>query len=262
MEVADIGNACLNAPTNEKIVITCGLEFGAQFEGRLAKTAMAQHGLKGSGQAWRSHLAKVLLDDENLEFHMCKADNDVWYRPATKPDGTKCYEHILVHTDDILCLSMNPKSILDYLDQRFLLKPEPRGQPKTYLGADIAPYSHSHEPDVYHWSMGSHTCVKEAVRNVETHLEGLGLALKKKVSTVLPHEYKPELDVSKECNEEEVSQHHQILVANKFCSDYPRYPTQFESAPNERCYNCYLPLLWPIWPHLQVLSPKGYDCQE
>jgi len=110
--------------------------------------------------------------------------------------------------------------------------------------------------------MGSHTYVKEAARNVETHLEGLGLALQKKVSTVLPHEYKPELDVSKECNEEEVSQHHQILVANKFCSDHPRYPTQFESAPNERCYNCYLPLLWPIWPHLQVLSPEGYDCQE
>jgi len=39
---------------------------------------------------------------------MCKADNDVWYRPAIKPDGTKYYEHILVYTDDILCLSMNP----------------------------------------------------------------------------------------------------------------------------------------------------------
>jgi hypothetical protein len=59
--------------------------------------------------------------------------------------------------------------------------------------------------------MGSHTYVKEAVRNVETHLDGLGLALKNKVSTVLPHEYKPELDVSKECNEEEVSQYHQRI---------------------------------------------------
>jgi len=211
IEVADIGNAYLNASTNEKIVITCGLEFGAQFEGRLAKIARAQYGLKGSGQAWRSHLAKVLLDDENLGFHMCKADNDVWYRPATKTDGTKCYEYILVYTDDILCLSMNPKSILDYLDQRFLLKPESRGQPKTYLGADIAPFAHPYEPYVYYWSMGSHTYVKEAVRNMETHLEGLGLALKKKVSTVLPHEYKPELDVSKECNEEEVSQCHQRI---------------------------------------------------
>jgi len=53
--------------------------------------------------------------------------------------------------------------------------------------------------------MGSHTHVKEEVRNVETHLDGLGL--KKKVSTVLPHEYKLEMDGSKECNEEEVSQY-------------------------------------------------------
>jgi len=187
------------------------LEFGAQFEGRLAMIVRAQHGLKGSGQAWRSHLAKVLLDDENLGFHMCKTDNDVWYRPATKSDGTKHCEHILVCTDDILCLSMNPKSILDYLDQRFLLKPESRGQPKTYLGADISPYSHQHEPDVYRWSMGSHTYVKEVVRKVETHLDGLGLPLKKKMSTVLPHEYKPELDVSKEYEEEEVSQCHQRI---------------------------------------------------
>jgi len=42
---ADIGNAYLNAPTNEKIVITCGLEFGAQFERRLAKIIRAQYGL-------------------------------------------------------------------------------------------------------------------------------------------------------------------------------------------------------------------------
>jgi len=61
--------------------------------------------------------------------------------------------------------------------------------------------------------MGSHTYVKEAVRNVETHLVELGLALKKKVSTVLPHDYKPELDVAKECNEEEVSQYHQRIGA-------------------------------------------------
>jgi len=41
IKVADIGNIYLNAPTNEKIVITCGLEFGAQFEGRLAKIVRA-----------------------------------------------------------------------------------------------------------------------------------------------------------------------------------------------------------------------------
>jgi len=107
-----------------------------------------------------------------------------------KPDGTKHCECILVNADDIMCLSMNPKSISDHLDQSFLLKhvkPESRGQPQTHLRADIDPCPHQHEPDVCCWSVGSHTCVKEAMRNVETHLDELGLALKKKVSTVVPN---------------------------------------------------------------------------
>jgi len=108
-------------------------------------------------------------------------------------------------------LSINPKSILEYLDQRFILKPESRGPQTTCLGVDISPHSFSTKPDVYHWSMGWPTRVKKAVRNVETYLEDIGLGLTKKVSTVLPHDYKPELDVSKECNEEEVSQCHQRI---------------------------------------------------
>jgi len=59
--------------------------------------------------------------------------------------------------------------------------------------------------------MGSHTYVKEAVRNVETYIGELGLELKKKVTTALPDDYKPELDVSKEHNEEEVSQCHRRI---------------------------------------------------
>jgi len=57
IEAADIGNVYLNAPTNETIVIPCWLEFEAKNEGRLAKIAVVECGLKGSGQAWRSDLA-------------------------------------------------------------------------------------------------------------------------------------------------------------------------------------------------------------
>ena len=211
IEAADIGNAYLNAPTNEKIVITCGEEFGAQYKGRLARIVRAQYGLKGSGAAWRSHLAKVLYEDERLGFKMCKADNDVWYRPAIKPDGTKYYEYILVYTDDILCLSVDPQSVLDMLDQRFLLKPESRGHPKVYLGADIGKWTFEETPDQQYWSMGSQTYVKESIRNVENYLERKGKGLKQKVNTVLPNGYVPELDVSTVCDEEEVGEYHQRI---------------------------------------------------
>ena len=59
--------------------------------------------------------------------------------------------------------------------------------------------------------MGSQTYVRESIRNVETHLERKGLALKQKVTTVLPNNYAPELDVSTVCDDEEVSQYHQRI---------------------------------------------------
>jgi len=69
---------------------------------------------------------------------------------------------------------MDPKSILDYLDQCFLLKPESRGPQRTYIGANIGRHSFNDEPEVYCWSMGSQTYVKGAVRNVEAYIRELG----------------------------------------------------------------------------------------
>jgi len=54
---------------------------------------------------------------------MCRADNNVWFKPAKKANGTCYYNYVLVYTEDILCVAENPKEILDKLDQHFLLKP-------------------------------------------------------------------------------------------------------------------------------------------
>ena len=42
------------------------------------------------------------------------------------------------------------------------------------------------------------------------------------MSTIPPHDYKPELDVSKECNEEEVSQCHQRIGVLRWAVDLGR----------------------------------------
>jgi hypothetical protein len=128
---ADIGNAYLNAPVREKIFIVCGMEFRGDMVGRKAIIVRALYGLKSSGAAWRACLAEVLHDQ--LGFKSCRADNDVWYRPAQRADGTRYYEHVLVYTDDILCLSCDPSAILCHLDQHFLLKPGSVGPPMQYL---------------------------------------------------------------------------------------------------------------------------------
>jgi hypothetical protein len=128
---ADLGNAFINSPCAERIYIVCGPEWGDDMKGRLAKVIRALYGLKSSGAAWRAHLAEILHD--NLGFKPCRADNDVWLRQALKPNGEKYYEYVLVYTDDILAVSLQPGKILCYLDQHFLVKPGSLGTPTQYL---------------------------------------------------------------------------------------------------------------------------------
>ena len=206
IEAADIGNAYLNAPPREKIYIKCGPEFGPELEGRYAIIVRALYGLKSSGASWRAFLARVL--EEDLHFTMCRADNDVWFKPAKKADGTRYYIYVLVYTDDILCVAEHPKAILDKLDQHFLLKPESRGRPKIYLGAEIGTHTFEGESGKTYWTMGSQTYVRESIRNVEAHLAKKHRELKSKVSSPLPINYAPELDASPLCDDEDVAEYH------------------------------------------------------
>ena len=80
IQSAEIGNAYLNASTNEKVYTTAGPEFGAD-EGKTDIIVRALYGLKSSGAAWRSHFAHTLRD---LHFTSTYADPDVCFRPATK----------------------------------------------------------------------------------------------------------------------------------------------------------------------------------
>ena len=138
---------------------------------------------------------------------MCKADNDVWIRPAQKIDGTPYYELVLVYTDDILCVSTKPDTILLHLDQHFLLKEGSIGKPERYLGAVIGQHQFEGD-DKPCWSMSSSAYVKEAIRNVELWLAKRDRKLKKKASSVLPPNWRPELDISPHCNEEDIQFYH------------------------------------------------------
>ena len=82
---ADIAGAYLNAPCLEKVYTRCGLEFGPENKGQIAIIMKVLYGLKSSAFAWREHLASTLRDD--LHYQQCRADNDVWIHPTTKPNG-------------------------------------------------------------------------------------------------------------------------------------------------------------------------------
>jgi hypothetical protein len=71
---ADIGNAYLNASTQERVHTICGLEFGANNVGRIAVITCALYGLKSSGIAWCNLFAGTLYD---LGFKSTLVDADV-----------------------------------------------------------------------------------------------------------------------------------------------------------------------------------------
>ena len=210
VETADIQGAYLNAPCAEKYYIICGAEFGPQFEGHRAVIIRALYGLKSAGASWRKMCADVLIKE--LGFTQCKADNDVYLKPATKEDGSEYYEYVLVYTDDLLVISMDPRRILLFMDQHFLLKPDSIGKPTKYLGADIGTHIFPGDDGTEYWYMGSEQYVKEAVRNVETWLDLRGRSLKSKAASVLPLNYTPELDCTPLLTKDDIASYYPQLI--------------------------------------------------
>jgi hypothetical protein len=77
---------------------------------------------------------------QDLKYHRCKADQDVWMRAAAKPDGFECYEYVLIFVDDILHLSHNPDDTMKTLAKLYELKEDSVGVPEQYLGANVGKY--------------------------------------------------------------------------------------------------------------------------
>ena len=234
---ADIGNAYLNARTKEKLYIVCGEEFGDPYVGRIAVIVRALYGLKSSGAAWRSALAEVLRDD--FGFTACRADNDVWFRAARKPNGERYYEYVLVYTDDMLAISMNPRDILDKMDQHFLLKGGSIAPPTQYLGSSIGKYKFNNGEEC--WFMGSDQYVSEAIRNVTAWLSNRNLMLKSKVASTLPSGYIPEMDSTPYLNDEDANYYQQQIGVLRWAVELGRIDicaevsimSAFNAAPRE-----------------------------
>ena len=91
---ADVGNAYLEAYTDEKLCIIAGPEF-KELQGHLLIMIKALYRTRSGGARWHDRLFDIL---QELKFKPSKADPDVWMRP--EPGGT-CYEYIAVYVDDL-----------------------------------------------------------------------------------------------------------------------------------------------------------------
>jgi len=145
-----------------------------------------------------------------LGYKPCLADPDVWIRPAKQPDGTDCYEYILLYVDDALAIGVDAEKMLkEEVGRFFELKQDSIGPPKIYLGARMREVVL--ENGVKAWGISSSQYVQAAVKNVEKYLEILGKKLPAKAETPMQTSYRPELDVTEELGAQEGSYYQSLI---------------------------------------------------
>ena len=122
------------------------------------------YGLKGSGVAFRAHLAEMLHD---IGFITICADPDVWHQPAVKPDAFEYYEYILCYVDDLLAMSHDAEKVLKGVQATLMFKDDKIDKPDVYLRAQLDKMSVG---GFEGWTMLSEKYVKVAIENIEQTL--------------------------------------------------------------------------------------------
>ena len=208
ISACDIGNAYLNAETQEKVYFIAGSEWRDK-EGRIVVIVRALYGLKSSALQWQRHLADNLRYD--LGYVPSLADDNVWMKRCHKESGEPYYSYILCFVDDLLCIHADPDPVLATLKGFYKMKHDPCF-PKMYLGSDISSFDHEKGTC---YAMGSDSYVKEAVRVVKQRMNEDGLKFRTyKRSPQSPFtclSYRAELDVSEECNFEQASYYQNLI---------------------------------------------------
>ena len=124
---ADVGNAYLEAYTDQKLCIIVGPEF-KELQGHLLIMIKTLHGTRSGGARWHDRLFDIF---QELKFKPSKADPDVWMRP--EPGGT-CYEYMAVYVDDLAIAAKDPQAFCNELKKRYNLKLKGVGHFEYHLG--------------------------------------------------------------------------------------------------------------------------------
>ena len=109
---ADIGNAYLEAFTDEKLYIVAGPAF-QELEGYILIFLKALYGLKSSGKRWAEVIHGILRD---MKFLPSKADPCIWLKKAP---NLKSYEYIAVYVDDLCIAAESPSAIIQIFKSKY-----------------------------------------------------------------------------------------------------------------------------------------------
>ena len=124
---ADVGNAYLEAYTDQNLCIIVGPEF-KELQVHLLIMIKTLHGTCSGGARWHDRLSDIL---QELKFKPSKADPDVWMRP--EPGGT-CYGYIAVYVDDLAIAAKDPQAFCNELKKGYNLKLKGVGSLEYHLG--------------------------------------------------------------------------------------------------------------------------------
>ena len=205
VQAADIENAYLTAPCRERMWTRLGNEFGKDKENKVFIVVRALYGLKSSGAAFRAFLAERL---DEMSFKSTNIDPDVWMRAATKHDGEKYYEYILVYVDDILAISEKATDVMKEIQEKFKFKKNNISPPEIYLGGRLErkPLNGRNV-----WTLTSKDYVKAIINNIEIRLKQTGDKLSSKAITPMIQDYKPELDTSDELDKHGITMYQELI---------------------------------------------------
>jgi hypothetical protein len=124
--------------------------------------------------------AQALLD---LGFVSCISDPYVWRRAATKQNGFKYYEYILVYVDDCIIVSEYPQNILDKFESEYNYRLKDIGEPSRFLGAKIGCVMLGVK---YTWYISAQTYLEKALATIEESYGKLGTLFRTLTETPAP----------------------------------------------------------------------------
>ena len=219
---ADVQNAFLTAPNREKCWIKAGPEFGHE-EGKIFLVVRALYGLKSASFSFRSFAAEKL---DQMGFTSSTADSDVWMRPAVTADGEEYYEYVLMYVDDILSVSIDPRSILEEFQRDFKFKNDQIDPPTNYLGARLEKKSIN---GFDCWTVSSVDYVNAAIKTIEEKLTS-NQRLPSKVVTPMTANYTPEMDGTDELNEDDTTYFQELIGILRWATELGRVDVLLETA--------------------------------
>jgi hypothetical protein len=164
------------------------------------------YGLKSAGAALRNHLASCLA---HLGYQSLRGDPDVWFLPAVKVTKEAFYEYLLIYTDDILAIGLDPKNVLTRLNRYVTLKPDSIHSPDDYLGTKIKEMVLPNAKKA--WGQSSSHYIQSAVANLKNWMKDKEYKFPKRASTPMVTNYRPDLDVSPVLDAE-LSNYYQSLI--------------------------------------------------